>query len=289
MGHRSRIALLIAAAVFLWPSQAIPQMTLPQILPFWRQYLPEPPKAVQGVPEEGIRLSDEEALSVGMRIWKNESGGTRSGLTHWNTGEDFASLGIGHFIWYPKGRRGPFTESFRNLLAYLEPRYGLPKWLKGQPACPWPTGREFYGDFQSARMRSLRAMLEATVGLQARFAADRLEAALPKILETLPVAQREPVRLSFYRVAAHPTGVYALVDYVNFKGEGVSPTERYKGQGWGLLQVLEGMDPARPALHAFAESADVVLTRRVANSPAERREERWLKGWRKRLLTYRGD
>ena len=32
-----------------------------------------------------------------------------------------------------------------------------------------------------------------------------------------------------------------LIDYVNFKGEGVLETERYRGRGWGLLQVLEGM------------------------------------------------
>ena len=45
----------------------------------------------------------------------------------------------------------------------------------------------------------------------------------------------------FDRVASSAMGCYALVDYVNFKGEGVLATERYAGQGWGLLQVLEGM------------------------------------------------
>ena len=29
-----------------------------------------------------------------------------------------------------------------------------------------------------------------------------------------------------------------MIDYVNFKGDGLKPTERYKGEGWGLLQVL---------------------------------------------------
>jgi hypothetical protein len=29
-----------------------------------------------------------------------------------------------------------------------------------------------------------------------------------------------------------------------------------------------------------------VLTRRVANSPVERNEKRWLSGWRNRVLTY---
>ena len=90
-------------------------------------------------------------------------------------------------------------------------------------------------------------------------------------------------------MAAVPNGVYALVDYVNFKGEGISLTERYNGEGWGLLQVLEGMADASPgqaSVEAFAKSADAALTRRVANSPPARDEARWLPNWRKRLRTY---
>lgn len=238
-----------------------------------------------------IRLSPEQALEIGKRIWVNEAGGTVKALTHWNQGEDFASLGIGHFIWYPAGRDGPFQESFPKLLDFLEDRgVSLPAWLRGDPDCPWPDRDSFYRDIESPRLHELRTMLVDTVGLQAQFLAQRLEAALPKILDALPPAEREPVRRQFYRVADHPVGVYALVDYVNFKGEGVSPTERYKGQGWGLLQVLQGMtgeDPGPPALDEFARSADTVLTRRVANSPPERDEQRWLPNWRKRIQTYR--
>jgi hypothetical protein len=76
------------------------------------------------------------------------------------------------------------------------------------------------------------------------------------------------------------------MDYVNFKGEGTSPTERYGGKGWGLLQVLEGMSSSGSALAAFAKSADRVLTRRVELSPPARGEKRWLPGWRNRVATY---
>ncbi|PYK40467.1 MAG: hypothetical protein DME60_07965, partial [Verrucomicrobia bacterium] len=54
-----------------------------------------------------ISLTHSEALVIGKRIWQNECNGTVAGLTSWNEGENFASLGIGHFIWYPKGQRGP--------------------------------------------------------------------------------------------------------------------------------------------------------------------------------------
>ncbi|HEX4630297.1 MAG TPA: hypothetical protein VH188_04970, partial [Chthoniobacterales bacterium] len=60
----------------------------------------------------GINLSPAETRRIGNKIWQNECGGTVAGLTSWNAGENFASLGIGHFIWYPKGVRGPFDESF---------------------------------------------------------------------------------------------------------------------------------------------------------------------------------
>lgn len=245
--------------------------------------------AYRAVPQEdqGIHLTPEQALAVGRRIWQNESGGTISGLTHWNSGEDFASLGIGHFIWYRAGRGGPFIESFPKLLGFLENEgVVLPLWLRGQPPCPWDSKEEFFRDFQSPRMVELRRLLEATIALQARFVADRLEAALPKILSTIPVSERDHVRREFYRVAGFATGVYALVDYVNFKGEGISLTERYHGQGWGLLQVLQGMEEVMPPLEEFSRSADEVLTRRVANSPPARRESRWLPGWRKRVRTY---
>ena len=82
--------------------------------------------------------------------------------------------------------------------------------------------------------------------------------------------------------------MYALIDYVNFKGEGISEKERYKNQGWGLLQVLEHMNPENQnIMQEFARSADYVLTRRVENAPRD--ETHWLTGWRKRINTYLPD
>ena len=75
-------------------------------------------------------------------------------------------------------------------------------------------------------MEELRALLARTIGLQARFAANRLEQALPKMLATAPAEKRRLVQRNFARVAALPNGTYSLVDYVNFKGEGTLETER---------------------------------------------------------------
>jgi len=237
--------------------------------------------------ESGLRISDSEAESIGRKIWRNECAGTKDGLTSWNKGEDFASLGIGHFIWYPQGKRGPFKESFPALRDFLrEQGASLPGWLVAAKACPWPDRASFMSDFDGPRLRGLRDLLASTVGLQARFAALRLEAALPQMLQSAPAGQRQQISANFYRLAKAPGGLYPLMDYVNFKGEGTSPAERYQGEGWGLLQVLAGMSETGSPAAAFSKSADRVLTRRVELSPPARGERRWLPGWRNRVATY---
>ncbi len=235
------------------------------------------------------RLSPAQIDRVGQRIWQNECGGTVAGLTSWNAGEDFASLGIGHCIWYPPGRSGPFEESFPPLVAFLEAR-GIPvsAWMKG--ACPWPTKGAFEADKNGERQQELRALLSRTVRQQTAFIMARLERALPKMLAAAPVGKRSWVQFGFESLTMTPEGTFCLIDYVNFKGEGTSPKERYNGQGWGLLQVLQEMGETPSSVIAwhgqFAHAAQRVLSRRVANAPPERHEKRWLAGWHNRCADY---
>lgn len=136
-------------------------------------------------------------------------------------------------------------------------------------------------------MKQLRQFLVDTIDLQAEFLVARLQDSLPKMLAQASDAPN--VQRQFERVGSTAQGSYALVDYVNFKGEGTLTTERYRGQGWGLLQVLEDMHGtgAQSALDEFATSANTVLRRRVTNSPPERGEARWLAGWLTRVNGYR--
>lgn len=237
-----------------------------------------------------IALSHADALRIGKKVWQNECSGTVSGLTSWNEGENFASLGIGHFIWYPKGQRGPFEESFPKLVSFISGRGAkLPKLLLGvgELSCPWNSRAEFLRAQQTPDMKGLRQFLADTVDLQAEFLVRRLETALPKMLDEAAPSERAKVQRQFERLAGTPEGCYALVDYVNFKGEGVLHTERYHGEGWGLLQVLEGMQgDGTSATSGFSNSAATVLKRRVQNSPPERRESRWLSGWLNRVNGY---
>ncbi len=232
-----------------------------------------------------LQLTAAQARAIGERIWHNEGAGRVENLTVWNRGEAFPSFGIGHFIWYPAGVDGPFTESFPQLLQHLKRTTTLPPWLAQTSAAPWRSRDAFYAAIDSAEMRELRQLLERTIAQQVAFIVERMEAALPEMLAALPSAKRrEHVQQQFYRIARQDNGLYVLIDYVNFKGEGTSTRERYEGQGWGLLQVLEQIRNDKPALQEFVRAADFVLTRRVHNAPRD--ESHWLPGWRKRLQSY---
>ena len=234
-----------------------------------------------------ILISSSEAKSIGEKIWFNECGGTVEGLTSWNKGEYFASLGIGHFIWYHKKQQGPFEESFPKLVNYLALKgVKVPKFALNDH-CPWETREEFIKSKGSAEMKKLRLLLHQTIPLQTEFILRRLENALPKMVAVISDKNRDRVISNFYTLAKTAKGKYALMDYINFKGEGTKKSERYKGKGWGMLQVLEEMNYPKKielASKEFSIAADKVLSRRVKNAP--KNETMWLKGWRNRLRTY---
>jgi len=234
-------------------------------------------------------LSAAQKAAIGRKIWKNECGGTVDGLTTWNVGEEFPSLGIGHFIWYPAGVRGRFNETWPQFVAFAKQRgVALPA-VAQVAASPWSSKAEFQKAFKGPQMTGLRTWLAGQVAVQTDFIMARSRAALPKILATAPASERARIEANYRKVGGTPGGTYALIDYVNFKGDGSLASERYKGVGWGLLQVLSGMREVavgQPAAAEFAASAKRVLARRIANSPPERGEKRWLEGWCNRCDTY---
>lgn len=235
-------------------------------------------------------LSPKESKEIARRIWKNECGNKIENLTFWSPYEDFPSLGIGHFIWLPKDCKSPFQETFPELLAFLKKRKAkLPSWLYKTKNCPWKTRKQFYKKFQSKKMQELRRFLYENPSEQAIFMINRLENALEKITKNLSEEEKKHVCKQFYRIAKEPLGVYALTDYVNFKGEGASSLESYNGHNWGLLQVLLNMEISEkaPPLEAFSKSAKTILIQRVQNAPPRKNEKRWIQGWLNRVDTYK--
>lgn len=234
-----------------------------------------------------VSIEKSSYRSIAERVWQNECAGSVQGLVSWNAGEGFPSLGIGHFIWYPAGQSGPFEESFPQFIAFAEAHnVSVPSYLRG--AAPWASRAAFQAD-KSGLADRMRRWLADNLTIQTKFLFARAQAALPVMLRH----SRKPqvVRAWFEALSCTPQGMYCLVDYVNFKGEGVKPEERYAGQGWGLLQVLEEMrgtpHPGVDAPAEFARAAESVIRRRVQNAPAARKESRWLPGWLNRCRRYR--
>lgn len=245
-----------------------------------------------GNPQTGAAtsgLTESQKSAIGKKIWQNESGGKVDGLTAWNVGEEFPSLGIGHFIWYPAGFNGGFKESWPDFIAYANSKGANPPTIAKVADAPWNSRAEFLKDFRSPEMVGLRNWLASTVNLQTDFIVARSHAAFPKILAAAPPTERSKIQANYHKVASTSLGTYALIDYINFKGDGTSQTEKYKGQGWGLLQVLGGMNDVGSGPEAakeFAASAKRILSRRIDNSPPARGEARWREGWHNRCDTY---
>ena len=226
---------------------------------------------------------------LGERVYASECNSRFACLTSWNEGETFPSLGIGHFIWYQAGQTEVFEETFPALLAWMQNQGAeLPAWLASmpEPESPWQSREQFLQEFDSARTTELRQFLADTQALQVAFIARRLQLQLPDIIAAQTGESRQRLENRFFAIAnsAPPYGLYALIDYLHFKGSGTNPAERYQGQGWGLVQVLDAM--AREDLESFVAAAEQVLARRVQNAPAARDEQRWLQGWHNRVRGY---
>ena len=250
------------------------------------------------LPVPQLVLPGDLAKKIGQKIWLNETGGKIDAITSWSANEEFASLGIGHFIWFPVGKWLPFEESFPALLEFMRKKnVHLPAWLDQTqiPANPWTSRAEFRKNSNSPQMKELRQFLLDTVAEQTQFMVARAQGAMEKILKTTPDGtEREHIVIQFTRVIRASENFYPLIDYINFKGEGTNPNEAAvnsetgRRQGWGLKQVLlkmKGVTGDPKAVRAeFADAAQFVLQQRVRNLPSNRVFE---VGWLRRVATYR--
>ena len=236
-----------------------------------------------------LNMSREQLLAVADKIFQNETGGSKDKLVHWNAGESFPSLGIGHFIWFKPSGGGVFGESFPDMVSYYKSKgIKLPKILEENIHSPWSSRSELLAKKERGDkdINELINFFDSTRDVQVMFIYERLETSLDKMLAV--ATDKENLKKQFYRMVNTPNGLYALIDYINFKGEGLKGVAAYNNQAWGLKQVLENMKGTSvgyEALVEFSDSAKYVLTRRVRNAP--RNESQWLRGWYNRIDTYK--
>ncbi len=116
-------------------------------------------------PVRNTPMTADQLDCLQKMIYFNECSGKAERMITWNADETFPSFGIGHFIWYPAGNKGPYKELFPEFLSFLEAqKEAIPLWITALPAreAPWPTRDAFLADISSERMTSLKSFLKKT-------------------------------------------------------------------------------------------------------------------------------
>lgn len=236
-----------------------------------------------------LNLSEYQKQKIAEQIFKNETGGSRAKLVHWNVGEEFPSLGIAHFIWIRSDQKLAFSDSFKGLIEfYISGGYRLPKFLNDlSPSFerPWRTSSEFWSQRNSSEVMELEKFLAFTFNVQASYVFEKMKNSLPKIFNGLSDRNKDLVDYNIKKVITSSASWYPIVDYINFKGAGTDQIETTASGGWGLRQVLLKMNSKDgDASSAFAEAAKNILSLRIQKRP---QDERWREGWYKRIDTYK--
>jgi hypothetical protein len=235
-------------------------------------------------------INSVDSRKIGMIIWQNEGSGKIENLTFWSPHETFPSLGIGHFIWFPKGKKSTYKEQFPRLCEYFKKNgVFLPKWLNEaiKTGAPWASRTEFLRDKQ--KMRDLQNLLSSTIDLQSKFIISQFEEQIPSIIKACPEKYKTKISNHVQTMRQTLLGSYALIDYLNFKGSGVMKNEEKLNKGYGLLQVLLNMPDNLNSDNinkAFAVSAAKVLLRRIKNSSPNYDLIIYLSGWMQRVNSY---
>jgi len=196
--------------------------------------------------------------AIGMQIWQNEASQKYDLLVFWNPNEQFPSLGICHFIWFPSNCKTPYCQTFPEFLDFLKlKKVRLPEWLMKarSTGAPWKNRVDFLKHEHDKQVTELKKLLFDTIDLQVEFAVQHLKIAMNGMGQHAVHAKKNKILNFFSLMCGTPQGLYALIDYLNFKGDGTNPIESYNGRRWGLLQVFEAM-PATISQHSVIAEFD---------------------------------
>jgi hypothetical protein len=241
---------------------------------------------------QAFDISQADTLLIAQRVFKNECAVEEKCLLEWNTGEDFLSLGLEHFTWYPSDSPDNPNEAFDRYLQYAKDRgEHLPDWLDKNPfpVCPWRSRDEFINSKDSRQYKDLMDFMVRTKNCQANYLIENTKRSLQKIIDVLPDDQRPHIDKLISQLSSNPKGLYAMIDYLDFKGPGIGQRGDLEDEGWGLLQVLQrmhDMPTTQEALEEFVRSAKIVLTHRVFIARQSKHEDQWLQGWLRRVDRY---
>ena len=224
-----------------------------------------------------LLVSESHFQKIKLNLQRRELG--RNGLIDWNASEDFASLGLMHATWGSE-KTIKHGNTFSQFVKFAsEHGYELPNFLTVSLDNPWSSRKQFFASKYSndIRMVELQKFLEQTTDLQVQFLIDRVYKCLNSFLLQFDSYDSEKELL--LNLISTSEGLLAVIDYINFKGEGKLSDE----SKWGLLNVLEFMKnfTDRSALNSFIASAKMILMQRHP------KYQIYAEGWNLRLEGYR--
>lgn len=250
-----------------------------------------------------LAQNDEFIKKFAEGIYQNETGCDISKMVYWSKQEAFPSLGIGHFIWFPKNTDMNVKQIFPDVANYIknnkDKKLKLPQLLelKDLTQTPWVNRKAFLAGNQN-QIQELREFLSKpeVIKLQAQFMLSNLKQNLYKILAA---TQYESGESSYKQMVedirvltSNQEGLFSLADYLAFKTEGID--KRYSTATgkftWGLKDVLENIHKFKSKncklgkekclAVAFANSAQFVLDRRGDN------DSKWGPDYQKKIKNW---
>ncbi|MDA9189419.1 hypothetical protein N9O57_00390 [bacterium] len=264
-----------------------------------------------------VHLSEEEKKQMSKKVGEFEFNNKRDKIMQWNKNEDFLSLGLGHFTWFGNATKTRGVESFPDYIEYLVNEKGYdpekipqiirPVKINGRyvmnKKMPYGYKSSFEKNQKGPSMSAVKNFLwqpdvQAT---QFDFIKNRLESQAGNIVnfhnspsyDGSPVANGKELTRKMTNfmddLSKSSAGKFGMIDYVNFKGEGLSPDERIKGtnEGWGLYQVLSGAakeyDGSQDPAKLFSKHSGLALKNRVNKDSRMQANDA---GWQRRTKFY---
>lgn len=227
---------------------------------------------------------NEEKMSVLENKIKRNEASSQDKVIYWHLHEPFPYLGVGRFIWFPRDSSFSYEEDFPSLLKFMKDKgHKLPAWLDQDFTCPWTTRQEFEKD--QKRQLELKQVLETGFELQIKFLVTNSFETFEKIVDSFDENVKSEMKNKIEHLLEDPRGLYALIDYCQFKGSGLNEKEFKDGRGFGLKQVIEALPVESLNVESFVKTAKDILKERAKNSHGL--DEKWLSSWINRLDRYR--